>query len=115
MRDAELFLPKKWSDDRPRCREAGIPDSVVYRPKWEIALEQLDRAKSNGVVLDWTTFDEGYGKDPGFLSRLEEAGERYLGEVPKSVRVWLQRPVVEEPGRGSTGRPRHKPRVRADQ
>ena len=40
---------------------------MVYRPKWEIALEQLDRAKSNGVVLDWTTFDEGYGKSPEFI------------------------------------------------
>src|SRR5262249_23456254 len=26
--DAELFLPKSWSDDRPRCRAAGIPDDV---------------------------------------------------------------------------------------
>jgi SRSO17 transposase len=31
------------------------------------------------------------------------------------VRAWLQRPVVEEPGPGGKGRPRHKPRVRADQ
>src|SRR5690242_18711009 len=31
----DLFLPKEWSDDRPRCREVGIPDSVVHRPKWK--------------------------------------------------------------------------------
>src|SRR4051794_9299508 len=24
--DADLFLPESWSEDRPRCREAGIPD-----------------------------------------------------------------------------------------
>ena len=24
--DGELFLPEDWSDDRERCREAGIPD-----------------------------------------------------------------------------------------
>src|ERR1700712_3109428 len=24
--DADLFLPKSWSEDRPRCRGAGIPD-----------------------------------------------------------------------------------------
>ena len=23
--DADLFLPQSWSQDRPRCREAGIP------------------------------------------------------------------------------------------
>lgn len=31
------------------------------------------------------------------------------------MRLWLQRPVVEEPGPSRSGRPRHKPRVRADQ
>src|SRR2546425_1228442 len=40
--DADLFLPKSWSEDRERCRAAGIPDDVAYRPKWRIALEQLD-------------------------------------------------------------------------
>jgi SRSO17 transposase len=37
--DGELFLPKSWADDRERCREAGIPETMIYRPKWEIALE----------------------------------------------------------------------------
>jgi len=30
--DGELYLPKSWSDDRERCREAGHPDDMVYRP-----------------------------------------------------------------------------------
>jgi SRSO17 transposase len=57
--DGDLFLPESWSKDRDRCREAGIPDEIVYRPKWKIALELLDRARGNGVVFDWLTFDEG--------------------------------------------------------
>jgi hypothetical protein len=56
--DAALFLPKVWSDDRERCREAKIPDDVVYRPKWRIALEQVTRAFANGLKFDWLTFDE---------------------------------------------------------
>ena len=36
--DGELYLPESWDADRDRCREAGIPDSVVYRPKWQIGL-----------------------------------------------------------------------------
>src|SRR5436305_2590426 len=83
--DADLFLPEDWSDDRPRCRRAGIPDEVVYRPKWQIALEQIDRATRNGVGLDWLTFDEGYGKSPGFLSGLEARRLRFVGEVPRSL------------------------------
>jgi len=37
--DGDLFLSESWSADRGRCREAGIPDTMVYRPKTEIALE----------------------------------------------------------------------------
>src|SRR2546425_3842639 len=29
MLDTELFLPESWSNDRDRCRQAGIPDDVV--------------------------------------------------------------------------------------
>jgi SRSO17 transposase len=82
--DGDLYLPEGWSDDRARCRQAGIPDTVVYRPKWQIALEQLDRARGNGVVLDWLTFDEEYGKRPGFVAGLEERRLRFVGEVPRS-------------------------------
>ena len=56
--DGELYLPKSWSGDR----EAGIPDDMVYRPKWKIALELDDRATGNGLHFDWSTFDEGEKK-----------------------------------------------------
>jgi SRSO17 transposase len=110
-----LYLPEQeWAKDPARREEAGVPAEVVFRTKPQLAAE-LVLGAGQAIRHSWVTFDEGYGKDPGFLGRLEEAGERYIGEVPKSVRVWLQRPVVEEPGRGRSGRPRHKPRVRADQ
>jgi SRSO17 transposase len=81
--DADLYLPASWHEDRPRCRAAGIPDAVVYRPKWQVALEQLDRAKANGIRLDWLTCDEEYGKRPGFVAGLDERGLRLVGEVPR--------------------------------
>src|SRR5437764_12501611 len=31
--DADLYLPQSWDQNRPRCRQAGIPDTVAYRPK----------------------------------------------------------------------------------
>jgi SRSO17 transposase len=83
--DAELFLPEDWAKDRERCRAAGIPDDLDYRPKSKIALEEVDRAKANGVQLDWITFDEGYGKAPEFLGGLDERDLRFVGEVPKSL------------------------------
>ena len=83
--DADLFLPQSWDADRDRCRAADIPDDVVYRPKWQIALDQARRAAANGVRFDWSTFDEGYGDKPGFLAGLEADGVAYVGEVPRHV------------------------------
>jgi SRSO17 transposase len=82
--DADLYLPKSWDGDRQRCERAGIPESVVYRPKWLIALEQHDRLRTNGVHFDWLTFDEGYGSKPVFVCVLALMGQKFAGEVPKS-------------------------------
>jgi SRSO17 transposase len=86
MLDSDLFLPEKtWDQDRERCRQAHIPDSVVYRPKSDIALEQIKRAVANGVRFDWLTFDEWYGSKPAFLDALEAMGLLYVCEVPKHL------------------------------
>jgi SRSO17 transposase len=82
--DADLFLPKAWSKDRKRCRQAGIPDDLVHRPKWRIVLEQIDRVKEQGVTLDWMTFDEGYGSCPAFLYGLDSRKQSFVGEVPRT-------------------------------
>src|SRR5712691_6904404 len=103
--DGDLFLPKVWSDDRERCREAAIPDDVVYRPKWRIALEQLDRAAANGLALNWLTFDEYYGSKPGFLKDLDaRPGMHYVGEIPKNFRCLATRPRGRKPKRGWKGK-----------
>ena len=111
--DGELFLPESWSDDRPRCREAGIPDTMVYRPKTEIALELYDRAAANGVHFEWLTFDEWYGTKPAFLRALDAREQKFVGEVHKDFVAWAKRPrVTDRPyRRGGRGRPRRVPRL----
>lgn len=109
--DERLYLPEdEWAKDAARREEAGVPEDVVFRTKPELALE-LIRHVGPRIRHGWVTFDEGYGKDPEFLSGLEEMGERYIGEVPKTCRGWLRRPEVLEPGAGRRGRRRIKPRV----
>ncbi len=83
--DAELFLPEDWAKDRNRCQAAGIPKDMAYRPKWRIALEEVDRARASQVSLDWLTFDEGYGMVPEFVRVLDDRELRFVGEVPKSL------------------------------
>jgi SRSO17 transposase len=111
--DSELFLPESWSDDRERCREAGIPDDMTYRPKWQIGLELYDRAIANGLSFDWFTFDEGYGGKPDFLRGLTARRQRFVGEVPRSFTGWLKAPrvVTRSYHRRRRGRGRKIPRL----
>jgi SRSO17 transposase len=87
---ADLFLPRAWSDDRERCRDADIPDDVVYRPKWRIAFDQLQRLHEAGQRFDWLTFDEYYGSKVPFLKLLSVVGQRFVGEVPVNFAVKLR-------------------------
>jgi SRSO17 transposase len=111
--DGELFLPESWANDRERCREAGIPDTMVYRPKWQIALELHDGAVANQLSFEWVTFDEGYGGKPDFLRGLAARGQRYVGEIPRSFTGWLKAPrVVTRPYHARRrGRGRRVPRL----
>ena len=103
--DADLFLPEAWSDDRPRCTKAGIPDEKVHQPKWQLALEQIDRASTAGIGLDWLTFDEEYGKSPGFVSGLDERKLHFVGEVPRTFSCLVAGRLSRQPKAKTKGQP----------
>lgn len=113
--DGELFLPESWSNDRERCRVAGIPDEMVYRPKWQIALELYDRSVAEGVKFPWITADEGYGSKPGFLEGLNQRQQKFVLEVPRTFSVWEKTPEITEQSyrRGGRGQGRKTPRVKS--
>ncbi len=92
MIDSDLYLPEKGWDDPERRRAAGIADSVLYRPKHVMALEQVRRALDNGVHFGWVVADEWYGEKPSFIAGLEDLGLRFVLEIPKNLRGWLYKP-----------------------
>lgn len=109
--DGDLYLPQAaWHEDRARCQEAGIPDTVVYRPKWQIALDLLDRAMDNGVGFRYLAADEWYGRIEKFRAGVDARGLWYVVEVDCSQLGWTQYPkaVVSE-GR-KAGAPSPAPR-----
>ena len=108
--DQDLFFPEAWDQDRERCREAKIPDDVVYRPKWQIALEQYDRATENGIVFEYLTFDEAYGGKPEFLRQLDGREQLFIGEVPCAFYAWSRLPKTTMKSQ-KQGRKRTKPRL----
>lgn len=109
--DSELFLPESWSNDRPRCQRAAIPDDMLHRPKTDIALELYDRARSNGISFAWLTFDEGYGKSPAFLDALRTRGQNFVAEVPVTCTGWIEKPRLTTRRRKRSGRPAKQPRL----
>jgi SRSO17 transposase len=99
--DADLYLPKSWAADRPRCRAAGIPDDVKHRAKWRLAVDQWVRLSEAGVSFDWLVFDEGYGSKVPFLRFLNLVGQHFVAEVPVNFTV---RDRVGGPARRADGR-----------
>jgi len=114
--DGELFLPEDtWDANRQRCHEAGIPDELGYRPKWQIALEQYQRAVANGLRFGWLTFDEHYGRNGEFRRALDGLGQNYVAEVPVDLTAWTQRPEVLYKAHArdnKPGRKKHYPRLK---
>lgn len=114
--DGEPYLPETtWDADRTRCRQAGVPDQITYRPKWQIGLEQYQRALANGLRFAWLTFDEGYGSKPPFLRALDRFGQNYVAEIPVSFTVWTARPQVlyrDHARDRKGGRPKRYPRLK---
>lgn len=88
--DRELYLPAGWTDDRERCRSAGIPDDRAFATKPALARQMLERALAAGVVLAWITGDSIYGDDRALRQWLEEHRQAYVLAVSGKESVWLQ-------------------------
>ena len=55
--DRELYLPQVWADDWERRREAGVPESVGFRTKPQLARLMLERAVESGIPFGWVAGD----------------------------------------------------------
>src|SRR3712207_2104853 len=61
--DRELYLPQEWTTDAARRSEAGVPDTVTFATKPQLARQMLARAFQAGVPAAWVTGDSVYGGD----------------------------------------------------
>src|SRR3954464_12261100 len=90
--DRALYLPQTWTQDRPRCRDAGIPDEVAFATKPQIARAMLERAVLAHVPCAWVAGDSVYGADPALRRSIEAAGKGYVLTVTSAQHLGL-RPV----------------------
>jgi SRSO17 transposase len=94
--DRELYLPKAWTGDPARCRQAGIPENHRFSTKPQLARQMLQRTLAAGVPAGWVTNDGVYGDDWRLRAWLEAqplayvlaiSGKAYirLGGQPRQV------------------------------
>jgi len=89
--DKALYLPREWTNDRQRCREAGVPEDIGYQTKAELGLGLLRRARQAGhLTTEWVTGDAGYGEVPTLRDTLDAEGWRYVLEVPCNTYVFTE-------------------------
>lgn len=71
----------------PPCRAAGVPTDVEFRPKWQIALEQIVRLQADGVPTAPVIADAGYGVVTAFRDQLTAAAIPYAAGMTGDTTV----------------------------
>jgi SRSO17 transposase len=104
-----LFLPEDWCGDAERRAAAGVPEAVAYRPKWRIALEEVDRVLASGARFGCVLADAEYGKAAEFRAGLAERQLSFAVGVLPTQKVYPADVTLARPERKATGRPRKHP------
>jgi SRSO17 transposase len=110
--DRRLYLPQEWTDDKARCRKAGVPqDRLQHRTRHQLCLEML--AEHGGSLPhSWIAGDDEMGRPYHFRRKLHDLGERYLLAVPSNTLIRdLEAP---EPPYSGKGRHPQRPWQRVD-
>lgn len=95
--DRRLYLPAAWTDDRARCREAGVPDAVAFATKPRLAIRMLEQALADRVLFAWVVADSGYGRDAALRVFLHDERLSYVLAVPVTL------PLAGPPGKPAPG------------
>jgi SRSO17 transposase len=117
-----LYLPEKWSGDRQRCEQAGIPEEFRgFKTKVALALEMIEHQRRIGVRFSWVGADGFYGNDPAFLRGVAAMDETFVVDVHCDQRIFLEdpKPTLKKKkgkrGRKPTKLEANAPSIRVDQ
>jgi SRSO17 transposase len=90
--DRELYLPLDWTEDRERCQAAGIPESVRFQTKPELARRMLARLWDTQIPIAWVVADTVYGSNLDLRTWLEDCGYPYVLAVACNEPVGIMTP-----------------------
>ena len=95
--DWALYLPEEWLDDPLRRKEAGIPDEITFKTKWELALDLIDEVRDWGLQDRLALADSFYGDTYEFRQGLRERTLDYVVQVSAGLTAWTEDPHPSEP------------------
>jgi SRSO17 transposase len=104
-----LFLPEDRCADAGRRMAAGIPEAIAYRPKWKVALDEIDRGLASGARFGTVLADAEYGKAAEFRHGLAERQLSFAVGILPMQKVYPADVALSLPERKPTGRPRKHP------
>jgi SRSO17 transposase len=78
-------------------KKTYMPADVHYREKWQMALDLIDQARSDGAPHRAVVADGWYGDITDFRQGLDDRQERYVVGVFADMRVFLESPVFVQP------------------
>ena len=104
-----LFLPEDWCGAAGRRAAAGVPETVGLRPKWRIALDEIDRVLAAGARFGGVLADVEYGKAAAFRAGLGDRRLLYAVGILPTQKVYPADVKLSFPERKPTGRPRKHP------
>ncbi len=91
-----LYLPRRWTDDRARCEAAGVPDTVAFATKPQIALELIQEALADGVARAPVLADNDYGINGEFRDGLRRQGMEFFLQIDPAQLTGRAQPVALE-------------------
>lgn len=101
-----LYLPEKWALSTELRAQAGVPSGVVFRKKWQIALDEIDALVEEDLPPAPVVADAGYGNTTEFRDELTARGFSYVVGVAGEISIWPPGEGPLPPKRYSgTGRP----------
>ena len=86
--DRELYIPQEWAEDIDRRGGAGIPDTIEFATKPELARRMIGRALDAGAGAAWVAADEVYGHDSKLRRFLEGRQMAYVLAMASDQRLW---------------------------
>jgi SRSO17 transposase len=86
--DRRLYMPQEWIDDPERRKKAGVPDTLTFQTKPQMALDMIKEAAAAGVPYKWVTGDCVYGDCTDIRTWLETNQKCYAMSVSGKAYVW---------------------------